>query len=421
MMTGYYNPGVVALSIAIAIIASYTALDLANRVSEIASSPSKAWTWMAAGAVSLGTGIWSMHFIAAGGLQGTTLAIVVGGIALAIMILTIIVSRLDVHFAVKNARFADSLQLARDATDAALGENEKITAELRAAQSELVSSARQAGLAEIANSVLHNVGNVLNSVNVSAGLIGTRIRESKADGLTQAVQLMNEHAPSLGDFLSHDERGRRLPGYLSKLAQALVAEKRSVLEELETLTRSIDHIKDIVTTQQSYAAAANGPEPVQIEELLDDALRMNAGSMTRQRISIVKEIVALPALLLHKHLLLQILVNLIANAEQAMGGVPEQSRQITLRVEVATVGQEQRLRIRVVDNGEGIAPVNLTRLFVHGFTTRKSGHGFGLHSSALAAQTLGGTLTADSEGPGRGAAFTLDLPMTAAEDIHEYA
>jgi two-component system NtrC family sensor kinase len=275
-------------------------------------------------------------------------------------------------------------------------------------------------MAEIVNSVLHNVGNVLNSVNVSADLIGTRIRESKADGLTQAVQLMSEHAGNLGDFLSHDEKGRRLPGYLSKLAQTLVAEKRSVLEELETLTRSIDHIKDIVTTQQSYAAAASLPEPVQIEELLDDALRMNGGSVTRQRISIVKEIVALPALLLHKHLLLQILVNLIANAEQAMDGVPEQSRRITLRAEVATVGQEQRLRIRVVDNGAGIAPQNLTRLFVHGFTTRKTGHGFGLHSSALAAQTLGGTLTARSEGPGRGATFTLDLPMRAAEDIHGY-
>jgi signal transduction histidine kinase len=94
-----------------------------------------------------------------------------------------------------------------------------------------------------------------------------------------------------------------------------------------------------------------------------------------------------------------------------MDGVPERPHQLTIRVEVTDTSDESRLRICVADNGEGISPENLTQLFVQGFTTRKGGHGFGLHSSALAAQTMGGTLTAHSDGAGRGAAFTLELPM----------
>jgi two-component system NtrC family sensor kinase len=266
-------------------------------------------------------------------------------------------------------------------------------------------------MAEIANGVLHNVGNVLNSVNVSADLIQTRIRESKVEGLGQAVQLMQEHTADLGNFLQFDEKGRRLLGYLSKLGATLAADRRAMLDEIEALTRSIDHLKQVVVTQQSYAGAASLVESVHVETLLDDALRMSEDSMLGRRIAVVKELVTLPPLLLDRHLTLQILVNLIANARQSMDGVPGRPHQLTMRVEVAATSDESRLRICVADNGEGIAPENLTQLFVHGFTTRKGGHGFGLHSSALAAQTMGGSLTAHSDGPDTGAAFTLELPM----------
>jgi NO-binding membrane sensor protein with MHYT domain len=560
MMTGSYNLSLVALSLAIAIIASYTALDLAKRVSDSAAAPKKAWGWLLAGAVSMGTGIWAMHFIgmlafrlpipiaydvsttcfslliaigvsaialfvlrrpevstsslgvgallmgigiaamhyigmsamrmlpsirydpvlfvlsvliaimaalaalwialrlrgnqsrfaipaklasaavmgvaiagmhytgmaaarfapgsmclaaASGGLDNNALALLIGCAAMAILSLTLVLSTLDAHFAVRNARLAHSLQLAKDAADVALRANETITAELRAAQSELVTSARQAGMAEIANSVLHNVGNVLNSVNVSADIIRTKVLESKAEGLTQAVRLMQEHAADLGAFLSQDDRGRRLPGYLSKLADTLATERRAVLEELEALRGSIDHIKEIVLTQQSHAGGACLVEPVRVETLLDDAIRMNGDSVAPHRICVVKEFVALPPLLLDKQLVLQILVNLIANAKQATEG-RQRPHEIKMRVDVAALAAEPRLRIRVEDNGEGIAPENLTRLFVHGYTTRKGGHGFGLHSSALAAQAMGGTLTAHSDGPDTGAAFTLELPMKVA-------
>jgi two-component system NtrC family sensor kinase len=336
----------------------------------------------------------------AGGIDNTVLAIAIGGSTVAILSLTLIVSALDAHFALNNARLARSLQ--------------KITLELQEAQGELLTTARQAGMAEIANNVLHNIGNVLNSVNVSAGLIGDRIRDSKAEGLTKAVQLMNEHTADLGDYITRDDKGKALPGYLNKIVVVLAAEKQSIAQELDSLTKSIDHIKDIVATQQSYSGATSLIAPVQIKDLMEDALRMNTASIARHQITVVKDFADVPLLLLDKHLVLQILVNLIGNAKHAMDGVPDRSHQITLGIGMAGPADGRRLRIRVEDDGEGVAPENLERLFVHGFTTRENGHGFGLHSCALAAKEMHGTMTAHSDGPGKGAVFMLELPANPA-------
>jgi signal transduction histidine kinase len=266
-------------------------------------------------------------------------------------------------------------------------------------------------MAEIAANVLHNVGNVLNSVNVSAGLIAARMRESKAKGLANAVQLIDDHAGELQVFLTRDERGKRLPGYLHKLAAALVNERSTIMDELEALTKGVDHIRDIVATQQSYAGSISLTEPVDIEALLEDALHINATAIARREVTVIKEYSKIPRALLDKHLLLQILVNLIANALQAMEGVADRPPRLSLRADAVADNQGLRLRIQVKDNGEGISPQNIPRLFAHGFTTRRHGHGFGLHSGALAAVAMGGELAAHSDGANNGAIFTLDLPL----------
>ncbi|WP_457331957.1 ATP-binding protein [Rhizobacter sp. P5_C2] len=281
---------------------------------------------------------------------------------------------------------------------------------------QLVEASRLAGMAEIATNVLHNVGNVLNSVNISAGLIVDRLRASKLKGLARAVGLMDEHAGDLGDFLMRDTRGKLLPGYLRELAQALEAEQTAIAEELGLLARSVDHIKEVVATQQSYAGASRVVESLKVDELLDDALRMNVSALTRHKVEVVKQVPDLPALTLDRHRLLQILVNLISNAKHAMRGAPpDHSACITLGAALLDGAGGRVLRITVADNGEGIAPENLVRVFVHGFTTRSNGHGFGLHSCALAAREMGGTLSAHSEGAGQGAMFVLDVPIDPQE------
>jgi signal transduction histidine kinase len=297
-------------------------------------------------------------------------------------------------------------------------ERKSAEAELEHMHKQLTDASRQAGMAEIANNVLHNVGNVLNSVNVSAGLIGSWVRDSKSQGFAKAVQLMNEHAADLGEFLARDAKGKALPGYLNKLVAAVAAEQHGITNELASLTRSIDHIKDIVATQQSYSGTTSVLEPVQIQDLMEDALRINVASMARHRITVVKDYADVPKVMLDKHLVLQILVNLIGNAKHAMDGVSDRPHHITLRTKVSGQRAElngpadgARLTICVEDDGEGIAPDNLARLFAHGYTTRKNGHGFGLHSCALAAKEMCGSITAHSNGLGHGAAFTLELPV----------
>ena len=288
----------------------------------------------------------------------------------------------------------------------------RVNDELREAQAELVTTARRAGMAEIATNVLHNVGNVLNSVNVSARLLYEKVHASKGQGVIRVAELMKEHSDDLGAFISSDPKGRALPGYLGKLAEALAAEQRSMIDELVQLTKSIDHIKEIVATQQSYAGNSSVLEPGSLRELIEDVVRICDVSLARHHVTLIKELADIPMMSLDKHKVLQILINLINNAKQALDSVADRPSRITLRLKAT---DDKHVRIEVEDNGEGISRDNLTRVFEHGFTTRADGHGFGLHSCILAAHEMGGELTVESAGPGKGALFTLELPLALAQ------
>ncbi|MHC8307142.1 DAHL domain-containing protein [Pseudomonas sp. PB3P13] len=303
-------------------------------------------------------------------------------------------------------RVNKDLQTANDELELRVEER---TRELKDTQSELLATARLAGMAEIATNVLHNVGNVLNSINISADLVSRKLRGSKALGLGKAMQLINEHPDDLGAFLSRDEKGQLVISYLNQLVDAIAVEQRDMAQELAQLSKSVDHIKDIVSTQQSYAGANSLMEPLNISELLEDALRMNAGALTRHQVVVVKDYNEVPPVMGDKHRLLLILINLISNAKYAMSDLSKRPRHMTLGVRIV---DGTTLQISVKDDGEGIAAQNMTRIFAHGFTTRKEGHGFGLHSCALAAIEMNGHLSAHSDGPGKGACFTLQIPLT---------
>jgi len=307
------------------------------------------------------------------------------------------------------ARLVEELAAANATAQAALRENEAVTAALRETQGRLVAAAREAGRAEIATNVLHNVGNVLSSVNISAGLIGSTVRNSRLAGLFRALHLLDERSGDLGDYLTRDAKGKLLPGYLRAVGDALAVEQNTISFEVERLTKSIDHIKDIVATQQSHATSAHVIEPVAPAELAEEALRMQGSALARHNVGVVREYDEVPMTPLDRGRILQILVNLISNAKVAMSGSTGRTASLTLRVRLAEGGT--RLQYCVQDEGEGIPPENLTRIFVHGFTTRATGHGFGLHSSAIAAGEMGGSLTAHSDGPGCGATFVLELPV----------
>ena len=284
-------------------------------------------------------------------------------------------------------------------------------ARLAEAQTRLVELSRQAGMAEVASNVLHNVGNVLNSVNVSVSLLSDQIRRSNLTKLTRVAELMRQHADDLGEFITLDPKGRQIPKFVERLAEYLTQKQGSFLEELDSLRKNVDHIKEIVAMQQSYAKVAGVTESVSLAELVEDALRMTCGALESHGVRVIRDFApaSLPEILVDKHKFLQILVNLIRNAMYACDDSGRPDKRLTVRISC----DDQRVAILLIDNGVGIPPENLVRIFNHGFTTRKNGHGFGLHSGALAAHDMGGTLVAHSDGLGHGATFTIQLPRTS--------
>jgi signal transduction histidine kinase len=280
--------------------------------------------------------------------------------------------------------------------------------ELERVHKQLMTASRQAGMAEVATNVLHNVGNILNSVNISASLVVDRVKQSKAPGIARVAALLREQGDGLGAFLTSDERGKRIPEYLATLGQQLTADQEMALQELGSLRDNLEHIKETVTMQQSYAKLCGVTETVEVVDLVEDSLRLNAGAFARHGVTLRREFTAVPKITVDKHKVLQILVNLVRNAKYACDESGKTDKLLTLRIGPSESG----VRISVIDNGVGIAAENMHHLFTHGFTTRQSGHGFGLHSGALAAQELGGSLRAESDGLGCGAAFILELPGT---------
>ncbi len=276
----------------------------------------------------------------------------------------------------------------------------------------LVSTARKIGVAETATDVLHNVGNVLNSVSVTTASIRNNVRDSKVSYLTEVVGLLEEHADDLSTFMTTEERGRKLPAFLANLSQELITEQERYLEALETLTKHVEHMADIIQLQQSYSKTTNMIESASVAELVEDAIRINAEALTRHGVEVKREFADLPPVLLNRHKVLQILTNLIGNAKYALSDSGRDDKILTICV---TKPQGGHFRIEVHDNGVGISEENLTRIFEHGFTTKKHGYGFGLHSAALTAKEMNGSLTAYSDGHGKGTVFILELPFQTQE------
>lgn len=298
------------------------------------------------------------------------------------------------------------LELANQKLKREMKQSEVATDALRDTQAELMETSRKAGMADVANSVLHNVGNVLNSLNVSASVITERVREMRVSKLQQCITMVLNHQGDLSDFLSNDEKGRIIPSYLPNLVDHITGDQQQILCELESLTKNVEHIKDIVRAQQSHAGTFGVIEMCQPHELMEDALQFSIDSIKRHGIELDREYESLGEVQVEKARLLQILVNLIKNAKESVLSQDGFEKRITLEV----CQCDDHVEYRVRDSGSGIDPAQVTKIFSHGFTTKKGGHGFGLHASANFAKEMGGELTARSPGIGKGATFVISLP-----------
>ncbi len=281
---------------------------------------------------------------------------------------------------------------------------------LQMAQKELLAASRRAGMAEIATGVLHNLGNALTSVNTSASVLLDQLTASRLPYLSRAAEML-AGSGDVAAFLRDDPRGKELPGYLIQLAGVLVREREAMMKEIDGFRLSVEHMMEVVAMQQNYARGASMAEECRPADLVEESLHITSISLTNHGVTVVRDFKSTPTVHVTRHKVLQILVNLVRNAKDAMDETGQSEKPMTISVEPQG---GDRVRIAVRDSGVGIPAENLAKIFNFGFTTRAQGHGFGLHSSANAASELGGKLFVQSEGAGKGAVFTLELPVTRA-------
>lgn len=329
---------------------------------------------------------------------------------MAVLIVTTTGAILLSSFLLLGFAFRDELRK-REQLNAELEERVRARSlELEVAQRQLVEAAHLAGRAEVAVSMLHNVGNVLNSLNINANLTAETLKRLPLNRITRTGQLISQHRDEPG-WLKEDPRGKIVPSFLSELGQELELQRDNLVAHQHEMLEHVEHIKQIIAVQNTHAGRARLVEQASLADLIELALRINHGALVRNEVEVEKHFEPMPEVPLEKHKVLQILVNLIANAHKALSDGRETGRRLILRLGWGAPGS---WRIEVEDNGIGIAPESLEKLFFFGFTTRKDGHGIGLHSCALAAQEMKGSLVAQSEGLGHGARFILEAPVEQA-------
>jgi two-component system, NtrC family, sensor kinase len=274
-------------------------------------------------------------------------------------------------------------------------------------QSRSLERARVGGMAEVARSVLHDVGNALQPVQGNLGTLQERLAARHVADLERTVDLMQAHAPELGTWLTDDKKGRHVPAFLKALVDGMKAGQAAMQEEVAHLDQGLEHIRHLVDRQRQHASACGVLENVLPAALLRDAVRMSASGENDGVVPVI-ECAADQRLLVERHKLLAVLINLLRNARHAVRGRPD--AEIRVRVAVSA----EHLRIVVLDTGVGIAAENLSRVFHEGFSTRSDGQGVGLHSCANSVTEMHGRLWAESAGPERGAAFHVELPLATA-------
>jgi C4-dicarboxylate-specific signal transduction histidine kinase len=236
------------------------------------------------------------------------------------------------------------------------------------------------------------------------------LRDSRAGNVLRIAALLTEQGEQVGRFIDTTERGREIPGYLLQLGEHLTADTKRLRTEAQAIVAHVEHIGRIVAAQQTYARRGGITEAVDVAELVDNAIALTFGASLEMQVD--RQYHPAPLLTLDRHKLIQILGNLLSNARHALKDLPLGQRLLTVRIYES---EARWLSVEVEDSGVGIHPEALKRLFEFGFTTKADGHGFGLHTSAILAKELGGEVGGHSDGPGRGARFTLKLPLSAAD------
>ncbi|MDB5037757.1 MAG: zraS 2 [Bacteriovoracaceae bacterium] len=283
---------------------------------------------------------------------------------------------------------------------------EERTNELQETQKLALDNAHSAGMAEIATGILHNIGNIVNSVNTSAEEIYDVTHKSNTTGLMKANDLLRTNLGQIATFIA-SEKGKELTQYYFELGEVLKAEQEKIQSEVAAMAKNISLIKEVIQSQQDYAKKRLFVEEVRLNELMDDIIEMQGATFRRHNIQILRKYSETPLVHVQRGKLANVLLNLLKNAKEAMNATDAARRLLT--IEIGRNNKEDFF-LKLTDAGAGVSKNDLEKIFTHGFTTKQKGHGFGLHFCANAMTEMGGKLILESEGTGRGATFILTFP-----------
>ena len=301
-----------------------------------------------------------------------------------------------------------TIELTKEIADRKLAQEE-----LARLNTYIAEVSHRAGMSEVANSVIHNVGNALNSINVAVSTINAEIKSSPLANLPKIADLIKQHSDNLPDFLSNDEKGQKLPKLLELLSDQWKIENVTLISETKQLQESVAHIREIVSRQQSLSGKLGIDETINISDLINNCLSFYVTNFKNANIIVSMDNEPNLEWVGDRSKITQILLNLIMNAEESL--IASENHPKTLKI-TSYNNKNDGIQIEVADNGLGIEPAVLNKLFGYGFTTKPFGHGLGLHASAIAANEMEGTLQAFSAGKDKGATFILSLPRKTATE-----
>ncbi len=313
-------------------------------------------------------------------------------------------------------KYENEMHTARQKAEDSQKKLETVNLQLELTYKKLMEAAHRAGMAEVAANVLHNVGNVLNSINVSAEIVSEKIVNSEISNLQKLANIVVQHSGNISDFLSNDPQGKHIPAYLFEAAEHLVKRKTEITDNLNSLIKNVRKVKEIIKSQQLYTMNETHRDLVQISEIIENAIEINNAGLERFKIEVIREYGDLEKVTIDKHRLLQIFVSIIDNAQQALTESPNEPKILTISTRRT---DSKKIRIEITDNGIGIKPEDRTKIFKQGFTTKPEGHGFGLHSCMLTAKDLHGSINVQSKGINQGTTVTLELPLAEIEVKNE--
>ncbi len=280
------------------------------------------------------------------------------------------------------------------------------TETLEKTHKELVEKAHKAGMADIATDIVHNVGNVLNSVKTSVQVIDDVLKHSMVFSYQKANEMLRENQDNLERFLIEDERGKLLIQYFIKLEEGLFAEHQDLKTTTDRLKNMVDAIADIVSAQYSYANVDWLVEEVNLEKTVEEALSVIQQQLDSYHVKVVTQFVEIESIPIQRIKLLHSLINIFKNACEAMYETEKNQRILNISINYSQEN-EKAVVITIRDNGIGIAPENLERIFSYGFTSKKGRYGLGLHSCANYMTEMGGKIWAENNPDGMGVSFFL--------------